>query len=78
MLAGSIPPGVEHSDLPERGAAAARVLRADRPTVPRPGAATPTLGHAQEDEAPSQLPPGQGILHPLLELETNLYDRTLH
>ena len=72
MLAGSIPPGVEHSDLPERGAAAARVLRTDRPTVPRPGAATPTRGHAQEDEAPAHLPPGQ--CHPLLELQTNLHE----
>ena len=68
---------MEHSDLPERGAAAARVLRADRPTVPRPAAATPTLGHAQEDEAPAHLPPGQDILHPLLELQTNLHERTL-
>ena len=77
-MPGSIPPGVEHSDLPERGAAAARVLRVDRPTVPRPGAATPTRGHAQEDEAPTHLSPGQGILHPLIELETNLHKRTLH
>ena len=77
MLPGSISPGVEHSDLPERGAAAARVLRVDRPTVPRPGAATPTSGHAQEDEAPAHLPPGQGILHPLLELQTNLTNPAL-
>ena len=54
----SVAAGVERRDLQQRGAEAARVLRAQRAALPRPAAATPPGGGAQEDEAASHLRPG--------------------
>ena len=58
MFVRSVAAGVERRDLLQRGAEAARVLRAQRAPLPRPAAATPPGGGAQEDEAASHLQPG--------------------
>ena len=58
MFMRSVAAGVERRDLQQRGAEAARVLRAQRAALPRPAAAPPPGGGAQEDEAASHLRPG--------------------
>ena len=58
MFVRSVAAGVERRDLLQRGAEAARVLRTQRAALPRPAAATPPGGGAQEDEAASHLRPG--------------------